>query len=318
MAFSINPTTEELLGEFKELNEPRTVEEVKKSRNAFLEWKGLEIVERVVFLKKASSILKKNSRKYGELITKEMGKPIRQSIAEVEKCALTCEFYAENADDLLCTQEIKTDAKRSYITYEPLGTILGIMPWNFPFWQVFRFAAGTMVAGNTIVVKHASNVPQCAIAIEEVFREANLPENVYKNLTISSKTVASLVNADLVDGLSLTGSTEAGSKVGGLAGKNLKRVVLELGGNDPFIVLEDANIEKSARTAVTARFQSNGQSCVAAKRFLLHQKIAEEFKERFLELVEKMVVGDPMDQKTDLGPLARADMRETLEKQLNE
>jgi succinate-semialdehyde dehydrogenase/glutarate-semialdehyde dehydrogenase len=313
---SINPATEEVMGKFDYVSDKKAAQDAKKSRQAFESWSTLDVKERCGYLKKLASVLKKNSKQYGKIITLEMGKPITQSVPEVEKCAWACEYYADSAESFLADQPVKTEAGKSYVMFQPLGTILGIMPWNFPFWQVFRFASATLASGNTIVVKHSSNVPQCAMAIEEAFREAGFPEYVYRNLPISSDTVKSLVESDLVEGLSLTGSTEAGSRVGEMGGKHIKKVVLELGGSDPYVVLDDADLEKCASTAVTARFQNAGQSCIAAKRFIVHSKIAEQFTEMFSEKAQKLVMGDPIQEKTTLGPLARGDLRENLEAQL--
>jgi len=304
------------MARFEYLSDKKAIEDTRKSRAAFAVWGSLGLDERCEYLKKAAAVLKKNSGKYGELITKEMGKPITQSIGEVEKCAWACGYYAENAPGFLADDIVKTEARKSYVAFQPLGTILGIMPWNFPFWQVFRFAASTLVAGNTVVVKHSSNVPQCGNAIEEVFREAGFPEYVYRNLLIGSDTVKVLVENGLVEGLSLTGSTEAGSKIGELAGKHIKKAVLELGGNDPFIIMGDADVAKAAENAVIARFQNSGQSCIAAKRFIVHKDAAPEFRSAFVEGAQKLVTGNPLDEKTGLGPLARGDLRENLESQL--
>jgi succinate-semialdehyde dehydrogenase/glutarate-semialdehyde dehydrogenase len=313
---SINPATEEVMGKFDYMSGKNAIDQAKKSREAFRPWSALDIKERSSYLKKLASVLRKNSKKYGKLITLEMGKPITQSVPEVEKCAWACDYYAENAEEYLADQQVKTEGARSYVMFQPLGTILGIMPWNFPFWQVFRFASSTLAAGNTVVVKHSSNVPQCAMAIEGAFIEAGFPESVYKNLPVSSDTVKSIVESDLVEGLSLTGSTEAGSKVGELGGRQIKKVVLELGGSDPYIVLDDADLEKCASAAVTARFQNAGQSCIAAKRFIVHSKVAEQFTEIFSQKAQRLVLGNPLDEKTTLGPVARNDLRENLELQL--
>ncbi len=315
---SINPATEEVLAKFDYLSEQKAIEETKKSRAAFVGWGSLVVSERCTYLKKAATVLIKNKTRYAKLITLEMGKPIRQSVAEVEKCALVCEYYAENAQKFLQDQNVPTQARKSYVSFEPLGVILGIMPWNYPFWQVFRFAAATLAAGNTILVKHSSNVPQCAIAIEEVFKEAGFPDYVYRNLLLSSDTVKSLIAKDLIDGISLTGSTEAGSKVGELAGKNLKKVVLELGGSDPFIVLDDGDLKKAAEVAVTARFQNTGQTCAAAKRFIIHESVSKEFIELFVNGIRALKIGDPFDPNNYIGPLARKDLRDSIEKQLSD
>jgi succinate-semialdehyde dehydrogenase/glutarate-semialdehyde dehydrogenase len=313
---SINPATGELMKEFKCLTKEQAFAELKKSRAASKEWSALDIKERCGYLKKLASVLKKNSAEYGKFLTLEMGKPLSQAKAEVEKSAWACEYYAENAERFLADETIKTEAKKSYIALQPLGTILGVMPWNYPFWQVFRFSPGTLAAGNTVVVKHASNVPQSAIAIEDTFKQAGFPDDVYKNLIIGSDLIEPMIESDLIDAVSLTGSTEAGKKVGEVAGRNIKKAVLELGGSDAFIILDDADVKMSADIGVKARFQNTGQSCIAAKRFVVHKDVAGEFKDRFVGHAEKLVVGDPMSEKTDLGPVARGDLRDTLERQV--
>ncbi len=313
---SINPATEEVMKEFKALTQKEAFNEIKKTRSAFKDWSELDIKTRCKYLRKVSGILKRKSRKYGEVITKEMGKPITQARAEVEKCAWVCEYYAKNAEKFLSDEIIKTEAKKSYITFQPLGIILGIMPWNFPFWQVFRFCASALAAGNCIVIKHASNVPQCSLKIEEIFKKANLPDNVFRSLLVTSDAVKPIIENDLVDGISLTGSIEAGKKIGELAGKKIKKAVLELGGNDPFIVLRDAGIKFTCNAGIKARFQNTGQSCIAAKRFIVHKEIADEFKDKFIKFTKELVVGDPMDKETDIGPLARDDLRDKLEQQI--
>jgi succinate-semialdehyde dehydrogenase/glutarate-semialdehyde dehydrogenase len=313
---SINPATEEVMASFDCISEEKATGEVKRSKEAFRSWSALDVSERCAHLARAGSVLRKNSRSYGELMAREMGKPLKQAVAEAEKCAWACEYYAENAPGFLSDEPVETGGGRSYVMFQPLGTILGVMPWNFPFWQVFRFAASTLAAGNCVVVKHSSNVPQCGIAIEEAFREAGFPDHVYKNLLVPGAGVRPLVEKNLFDGLSLTGSTEAGSKIGELAGRNIKKVVLELGGNDPFIVLDDAEPAEAAEAAVTARFQNNGQSCIAAKRFIVHKGAAEGFRKEFVARVGELVLGDPMDERTSLGPLARADLRDAIEAQL--
>ncbi len=315
-AVSVNPATEEVMAKFDYLSARKAADEVRLSRAASLSWGAMGLGERCSLLRSAASVLKKGSKGYGELISREMGKPIGQAVAEVEKCAWACEYYAQNAPEFLADVPVQTEAAKSYVSFQPLGTILGIMPWNFPFWQVFRFAASTLAAGNAVVVKHSSNVPQCGVAIEEVFREAGFPDHVYRNLIIDSDAVKSIVEADLVEGLSLTGSTEAGSRIGELAGRNIKKAVLELGGSDPFVVLSGADTVKAARTAAMARFQNAGQSCIAGKRFIIHKDAVAAFREEFVSEAAKLVMGDPLDPNTGLGPLARGDLREALEAQL--
>ena len=247
-----------------------------------------------------------------------MGKPIRQSRNEVQKCARLCDYYAENAAGLLQDEIVDIGAEKSYLTFEPLGVIFGIMPWNFPFWQVFRFAVPAMCAGNVCVIKHASNVPRSALEIENVFLEAGFPENVFSTLLTDSKTAMEILEEELVDGVSLTGSVGAGSKIGGLAGKGIKPLVLELGGSDPFIVLEDADIERAAQAAVKSRFLNAGQSCVAAKRLIVVEDIVVDFIEAFELRVQELKIGNPMDEETDIGPLAKKEFIESLERVLND
>ncbi len=279
-------------------------------------WKQTTLHQRILLLPKLSEVLLENKIDYATIITQEMHKPITQSIAEIEKCALLCSYYYENAEDFLATESIKTEASESFITYEPLGVILGIMPWNFPFWQVFRFAVPTIVAGNTVVVKHASNVSKCAELIESIFEKAGFPRGCYQNLPISSNKVANVIANPIIKAISLTGSEQAGMAVATEAGKQLKKCVLELGGNNAFIVLEDANVEKAVAIAVNARMQNAGQSCIAAKRFLLHEKIAEDFITQFKIAIQNLKTGNPLEVTTQIGSLARIDLAEELEVQV--
>ena len=247
-----------------------------------------------------------------------MGKPIRDAIAEIEKCALLCDYYHQNTEKFLLSEVIETGASKSYVVFDPLGVILGIMPWNFPFWQVVRWAVPTLAAGNVCVLKHASNVPLTALEIEKIFREAGFPEYVFQTLLIGSQGAERLIEGGLIDGVSLTGSVEAGSKVGALAGKYLKKVVLELGGSDPFMVFEDADLDKAARAAVRSRTANAGQSCIAAKRLIVMESVADAFREKFLDGLSSLRIGDPMDEATDLGPLAKMEFVEALAKQLDD
>ena len=279
-------------------------------------WQAISISERVTFLKNLQHILLKNKEIYAHLITTEMHKPIKQALAEMEKCALLCDYYLGKAELFLEPKKINTDNTESYVNYEPLGVILGVMPWNFPFWQVFRFAVPTLTAGNTVVVKHASNVPKCAAVIQTIFEEAGFPKGCYQNLPISSTEVAKIIANPIIKAVSLTGSEQAGIAVATEAGKHLKKCVLELGGNNAFIILEDANLEKAIATAVNARMQNAGQSCIAAKRFLVHESIHDNFVVQFKNAVEKLKKGDPMDMETQIGPLARVDLAEELEIQV--
>lgn len=315
---SINPATEEVMAEFDEFSAEKALSELKKIKVAFAAWSQTEIDERAGLIKNLGKTLLKNRQEYAELITKEMGKPIAQAAAEVVKCAWLCDYYSKEGPAFLEPEEVKTENRKSYIIYEPLGTILAVMPWNFPFWQLFRVAVPSLLAGNSVVLKHASNVPQCALKIEEVFKEAGFPEHVFKTLLIGSKSVPKIIESGYIDGVSLTGSTKAGSSVGETAGRNIKKVVLELGGSDPFIVLEDCDLEKACESAVKARMVNSGQSCIAAKRFIVHEEIIEEFTKKVKGIMESLNVGSPMDPKTNIGPLATGQIRDDVERQVKE
>jgi len=279
-------------------------------------WQENSISKRVIYLQNLQRILLKNKETYARLITTEMHKPITQAIAEVEKCALLCDYYLENAESFLETKKIKTENSESYVSYEPLGVVLGVMPWNFPFWQVFRFAVPTLTAGNTVVVKHASNVPKCATTIQTIFEEAGFPKGCYQNLPIPSNKVAEVIANPIIKAVSLTGSEQAGIAVATEAGKHLKKCVLELGGNNAFIILEDANLEKAVATAVNARMQNAGQSCIAAKRFLVQESIHDALISQFKAAVEKLKSGNPLNNDTQIGSLARVDLAKELEIQV--
>lgn len=287
------------------------------SRDTQFIWQKETIEHRLSFLPQLAKTLSDNKQKYAECITNEMHKPITQAIAEVEKCALLCTYYYENAAQFLATKHIKTDASESFVTYEPLGVLLGVMPWNFPFWQVFRFAVPSLMAGNTVVVKHASNVPKSAKLIQTIFEEAGFPKGCYQDLPIPSDEVAKVIANPIIKAVSLTGSEQAGIAVATEAGKHLKKCVLELGGNNAFIVLEDANLEKTVAIAVNARMQNAGQSCIASKRFLIHENIAETFVSQLKIAIQKLKTGNPLDKSTQIGSLARTDLAEELEVQVN-
>jgi succinate-semialdehyde dehydrogenase/glutarate-semialdehyde dehydrogenase len=286
------------------------------SQKSQLSWRKLSVQNRISFLPQLAKLLLENKEEYATCITTEMYKPISQAIAEVEKCALLCNYYFENAELFLATKSIKTEATESFVTLEPLGVILGVMPWNFPFWQVFRFAVPTIITGNTVVVKHASNVPKSANLIQEIFEKAGFPKGCYQDLPISSSEVANIIANPIIKAVSLTGSEQAGIAVATEAGKHLKKCVLELGGSNAFIVLEDANLEKAVAIAVTARMQNAGQSCIAAKRFLVHEKIVEEFVSKFKIAIQNLKTGNPLDKETQIGSLARVDLAEELEIQV--
>ena len=289
---------------------------LKVSENTQLSWRNLSIQNRISFLPQLAKLLLENKEAYATCITTEMHKPISQAIAEVEKCALLCNYYYENAEIFLATKNIQTEASESFVTNEPLGVILGVMPWNFPFWQVFRFAVPTLIVGNTVVVKHASNVPKSAELIQAIFEQASFPKGCYQDLPIPSSEVANIIANPIIKAVSLTGSEQAGIAVATEAGKHLKKCVLELGGSNAFVILEDANLEKAVATAVNARMQNAGQSCIAAKRFLVHENIAEEFIDKFKVAIKNLKTGNPLDKETQIGSLARVDLAEELEVQV--
>lgn len=313
---TINPATGEIVKTFEEFSKEQVDLIIKDVYEAFLSWKKSAISERKNLMLKAAGVLRKNKQKYAEIMTLEMGKAITQSTGEVEKCAWVCEYYAENAELILGKEFIETDASQSYVRFDPIGPVLAVMPWNFPFWQVFRFAAPALMAGNVGLLKHASNVPMCALAIEEVFTEAGFPENTFKTLLIGSSLVENVVNNPLVKAATLTGSEPAGKKVAQACGNKLKKTVLELGGSDPFIVLADADLDEAVKVGVSARMLNNGQSCIAAKRFIVVEEIADEFEKKFVECMEKVVVGDPTNLDTEQGSMAREDLLIELHEQV--
>lgn len=315
---SINPYTGECIAAVAEFSARQVQAVFRQSEKAFHFWKYFPVARRADLVRKTGLILHANKELYARTITSEMGKPLRESIAEIEKCAWLCSWYAENGPAFLRNEEILTDAKHSYVRYAPLGTILAIMPWNFPFWQVFRCAVPALLAGNCIVLKHASNVQQCAALIEDIFLKAGCPEGVFKNIPVSSEKVAGLIAHPLVKAVSLTGSPEAGSKVAELAGRHLKKTVLELGGSNPFLVLNDADLPAAVETGFRSRMQNAGQSCIAAKRFIVHQSVYNEFVEMFLQKVQKLVVSDPMNPGTEMGPLAGIEHAVKVERQVTE
>ena len=316
MIISTNPYTGEKLREHKEFTSEDIDKALSKADSAFKKWKKTDFSERSKLMKNASEELKKNKREYAEVITREMGKPIKQSVAEIEKCAWACEYYAENAEKQLASEKIETDANESYVNYAPLGVVLAIMPWNYPFWQVFRFAAPALLAGNVGVLKHASNVMMCGNSIQKVFERAGFPEACFQNLVIGSKKVEEVIQDDRVKAVTLTGSVGAGRSVAAAAGKEIKKTVLELGGSNALVVFEDANLEETAKVCAQARFQNTGQSCIAGKRLLVQESVAEKFLEIFRKEVEDLKVGDPMDEDTYIGVQAREDLAEDLEEQV--
>ena len=318
MISSINPATEELLAEFEPWSAAQVDEAVGQVVAAQRAWRGMSIEERSVPMRRAAELLRERAGRYGALITSEMGKPIVEAEAEVAKCALACEHYADHAAEYLADAPVATESLESYVAYQPLGTVLAIMPWNFPFWQVFRAGAPSLMAGNGIVLKHASNVPQSALATEEVIRDAGFPDGLLRTVLVAGSDTERLIDDERIAAVTLTGSSEVGARIASLAAGRLKKQVLELGGSDPFVVLADANLEHAARTAARARNQNNGQSCIAAKRFIVEESVADEFGALFADAVRALRVGDPASRETNVGPLARGDLRDTLERQVAE
>jgi len=314
--YSTNPYNGEQVGKYTAQKEGETIEVLNNSGKAFKEWKKTSLSYRTDLLKKAGQVLRDNVEEYARMITREMGKPISESRSEVNKCAWVCDYYAENASDFLQQEEIKTDATHSYVRHDPLGSVFAIMPWNFPFWQVFRFAAPTLTAGNTGVLKHAPNVFGCAIKIEEVFEKAGYPKCVFQNLIVHHDQTELIIAHEAVQAVTLTGSEAAGSAVAQLSGKYIKKSLLELGGNNSFIVWEDADIERAVKTAVSARMLNCGQSCIAAKRFILLEGIYDEFVSKFKAAVSELQSGDTMEDATQVGTLARKDLADQLQSQV--
>ncbi|EIJ40271.1 NAD-dependent aldehyde dehydrogenase [Galbibacter orientalis DSM 19592] len=318
MIHSINPYTGEKIYSFTPLSTKEISEKIDEADLVQKEWKKTSFRERAKLMTKAAEVLKKRKKAYGEVISKEMGKPITQAIAEVEKCAWVCEYYAENAASFLKDEFIETDAQKSYVSYNSLGVVLAVMPWNYPFWQVFRFAAPALMAGNAGVLKHASSVMKSANNIQEVFEEAGFPKGLFQNLVIGSDKVESVIKNKKIKAVTLTGSKPAGSAVAGVAAQEIKKAVLELGGNNAFIVLDDADLEKAVDVGVNARYQNTGQSCIAAKRLLLQEDIAEAYLEKYVEKVKKLKSGNPLEGDTYIGVLAREGLAKDIEKQVND
>ena len=313
---SVNPATGENLRAFESYSAARVNEALDRGVTAFQKHRRTSFADRAACMRRAAAILNADCRELGRLMTLEMGKPFKAAMAEAEKCATACTYYAENAEKFLADQPVQMEGGASWVTFQPLGVVLAIMPWNFPFWQVFRFAAPSLMAGNVGILKHASNVPQCALAIEDIFRRAGFVEGAFQTLLTGSDQIEGIIADPRVAAVTLTGSEGAGRSVASAAGKNLKKSVVELGGSDPFIVMPSADIEAAVSTAVTARMINNGQSCIAAKRFIIHEKIYSEFLDKFVARVSRVRVGDPMDEQTELGPLATAAIREDLDQQV--
>jgi succinate-semialdehyde dehydrogenase / glutarate-semialdehyde dehydrogenase len=310
---SVNPATGELLKSFESLSDAEIDKKVQLAADTFISYKRVSFAERAQKLIRAADILEKEKEACGRMMSLEMGKPYRAAVDEAAKCAVGCRYYAEHGEEFLADEIVTTNAKKSYIKHQPLGAVLAVMPWNFPFWQVFRFAAPAMMAGNMGLLKHASNVPQCALMIEDILLRAGFPEGAFQTLLIGASKVEKILMDPRVKAATLTGSEGAGIQVAVGAAKQIKKVVLELGGSDPFIVMPSANLEQAAATAVKARVQNNGQSCSAAKRFIVADSIANEFEKLFVQKMEALKVGDPFDETTELGPLATADGVDTLD-----
>lgn len=313
---TINPATGETLKTFESLNDTEIAAKLDLAGQAFEHYRKTSFAERSHWLQKAAEILEQEKAEFAKVMTLEMGKPLKAAIAEAEKCALVCRYYAEHAASFLADVTVETDASKSFVRYQPLGVILAVMPWNFPFWQVFRFAAPALMAGNVGLLKHASNVPQCALAIEDIFKRAGFPKGVFQTLLIGAAKVADLMADDRVKAATLTGSEPAGISLAVAAGKQIKKTVLELGGSDPFIVLESADLTAAVVTATTARMLNNGQSCIAAKRFIVAEAIADKFEKLLLDKFLALKVGDPMQPDTDLGPLATPGILQDLDQQV--
>jgi succinate-semialdehyde dehydrogenase/glutarate-semialdehyde dehydrogenase len=313
---SVNPATEEVLARFDAFSPEQIDTALEEAHVAFRQWRDISFAQRAELVRRAARYLRANKARFAGLITAEMGKPIAEAEAEIEKSAWGCDFYADNAARFLADEPVDTNARESFVAFEPLGTVLAIMPWNFPFWQVFRFAAPALMAGNTAVLKHASNVPQCALALEEVFRESGFPRGAFRTLLVASAVVQDLIAERRIAAVTVTGSDAVGSSVAATAGRALKKTVLELGGSDAFIVLADADVDGAVECAVRARFQNAGQSCIAAKRFIVVEEVADAFEQRFAAAAARLRVGDPTRRDTQVGPLARADLRDDLDRQV--
>ncbi|MDB2414817.1 NAD-dependent succinate-semialdehyde dehydrogenase [Rickettsiales bacterium] len=313
---TINPVSDKVIKSYSKLNDDEIVEAINGGQIAFDDWKYTGFPQRSVLMKKAADVLKENSEKYARLITNEMGKTITESLAEIEKCAWVCEYYADNAEEFLKNKIVETDNSKSYVRFDPLGIIFAVMPWNFPFWQVFRFAAPTLMAGNVGLLKHSSNVQGCALAIDEVFKEAGFPANVFQSLLIDQKQVPDIISNKYIKAVTLTGSVGAGKSVAAIAGKYAKKSLLELGGSDPYIILKDADIDKASKLCVKSRMINAGQSCIAAKRFIVVEDVYESFVEKTVEYMKSYKMGDPLDKNTKLGPMASKRHRDIVHQQV--
>lgn len=318
MPLSINPVNNEAIASYDEHSQEQVQNILQNAQNAFYTWRETSFEERASKLKAVASLLRAEKPDLAQLMVAEMGKPILQAEAEVEKCAWVCEYYAEQGERFLNDESVLTDASKSFVSYRPLGVLLAVMPWNFPFWQVFRFAAPALMAGNTAILKHASNVTGCALAIEKLLLQSGIPDMVFQTIIIPGSKVADIVKHPIIKGVSLTGSNAAGIAVASAAGATLKKSLLELGGSDPYIILKDADIRGAVEACVTARLLNTGQSCIAAKRFIVERPVYDDFLSLFRELMLSKRLGDPMDPSIDLGPLARIDLRSELHQQVEQ
>jgi len=313
---SVNPADLKVLSTYQPMTSSDVNKVIDSTAKAFESWKETTFNHRAKLMRNAADVLRKKRDEHSKLMTLEMGKPIAQSKAEVEKCAWVCEYYSDNAEKFLIDKIIGTDASKSFVSFQPLGVVLAVMPWNFPFWQVFRFAAPTLMAGNAGILKHASNVSGCALAIEEVFREAGFPENLFRTILFPSSQMKEVIKNENIKAVTLTGSVPAGKAVAETAGSLLKKTVMELGGSDPYLILEDADLESAADTCITARLINGGQSCIAAKRFIIVEKIYNQFEKLFLDKMKLKKMGDPFDDSVDIGPQASVFLRDELHHQV--
>ena len=311
---SINPATEELIQTFEPYSEAQVGQALEQAHTAFLSWSDTTFAERSAYLHTVARFMRQHKARLARLSTLEMGKPIVEAEAEIDKCAWACDFYADNAQRFLADEFVETNATQSYVSFLPLGVILAVMPWNYPYWQVFRFAAAALMAGNTIVLKHASNVSLAALEIEQIFKDSGLPQDIFKTILVPGASIGNLIADPRIAAVTLTGSDAAGVAIGTASGHALKKAVLELGGSDAFIVLADADLDAAAQMAVRARFQNTGQSCIAAKRFIVVEAVADAFEQKFATQAAQLSVGDPFERGTQVGPLPRADLREDLDK----
>lgn len=318
MIASVNPATGERIQSYPEIATEQLEPILHAAAEACTQWRRTSFAERSQRMRKLAGLLRTHEERYATLMAVEMGKPVRQGRAEIEKCAAACEFFADNAEKFLAPEEVKTDAAKSYVTFEPFGSVLAIMPWNFPFWQVVRAAAPALMAGNVMLLKHASNVPGCALALEELFEEAGFPDDVFTSLLLDTEQIPQLIEDPLIHAVTLTGSVPAGRAVGTVAGGALKKAVLELGGSDPYLILKDANLAEAAKTCGYSRLINSGQSCISAKRFIVEESVRPEFEKLLVEYMSAQKMGDPLNEDVTIGPLARLDLRDSLHEQVED